>query len=97
MDITHIKEGKGFYCPVKLLKIMSKVRPPRGDYHRLKKTTKSGFATIGIMAYGAAFMPLGQIYAGNKELYEFVKEEFLRLASGMAFDAKADEWKEATS
>jgi hypothetical protein len=93
MDLTHIKSENGFFCRQKLLRIMRRMRGRKGEYHRLKKTSKSDFATIGIMVYGAAFTPLGQIYAGDRELYEFIKEEFFNFAKSMAFEAKADEWR----
>lgn len=95
MQMDHIRQGNGFVCKKRFLDKMCRMRPPTGDYYRLKKTPKSSFATVGVMAYGAALMPLFKIYAGNKELYDYIEEVFLNTCSSLGFEGKTDKWRES--
>lgn len=94
MDLTNLKEGNGFVTKENLFNRMVRLRPPTDDYFIMAKIKGSDFSQIGVMAYGAAVMPLFKIFTGNEEVYTYIQGMFHEVAKELACKAKSYKWKD---
>lgn len=93
MDMTNLKNENGFVTVHDLIFRMHRFRPPKGDYYAMRQAIRGSFAEVGVMAYDKEMLVLFKIYAGNEELYNYIKELFERAAKGLGYPCKAQPWR----
>ncbi len=95
MDMKNITEGNGYVTQGDLLMRMHRFRPPRGDYYLMRKMKGSDFAEIGVSnpSFKGAMMKLFKIYAGTKELYDYIRQLYTATATALNETAKYEEWE----
>jgi hypothetical protein len=96
MDMTNLKNGNGFVTKQDLFLRMARFKPPTGDYYSMRQIKGRDFSEVGVMAYGAAMMPLFKIYTGNRELYEYITRLVVSIATEMGYECRVKPYQERT-
>lgn len=94
MDLTNIKNENGYVDPGRMLMRMHRFNAPREDAFYLRKKPDRVFAQIGVIPrnYKDAFMPLFEVYAGNEQLFEYIRQVFIQASNQLGYRYESDEW-----
>jgi hypothetical protein len=86
-----LKSNKGFVTVDDLFNRMRKFRPPSGETYVMKRIPGRDFVLVGVSGLGETFK-LFHLYAGNRDLYLYLRDMICEAANKLAADCVVEEW-----
>lgn len=94
MDMTNLHGGNGYFNIDDFMLRLKRFTPTKFEYYQMEWAEGRDFIKVGLMTKYSVVKPMFQIYAGNEQIFEFLKFLFVLTMDTYKFDYKTCEWSD---